>query len=245
MRPALWYLVPVHNDAQIIGRTVETLVAELARRPPDSGVHRVLLLENGSSDGSYRVAKELEGVREGVHVHAYHEPNAGLGFGVERGLAEAEKLQGDPKATWIVLTGSDLPFDFSDLDAFDRFYATCPRVRIAIGSKAHRDSVVATTPLRSVMTFVYRMARRTIIGMHTRDSQGSFFLRADLARILRPLLRTRDFFITTELVFFAERMGERPQELPVRLSPARRGSTVRPWKHGTQMLKSLVELRLR
>jgi glycosyltransferase involved in cell wall biosynthesis len=240
MLPPLRYVVPVHNDAPILQAAVTILVGELSRRPPERGVHHVLLVENGSSDDSFRVATELSGSRDGVHVHAFHEDSAGIGWAYDRGIREALAIEGDRASTWLVLTASDLPFEFSDLDSFERWGA---RGRLAIGSKAHPDSVVPVSLLRATSTLVYRLARRALVGMRTGDSQGSFFLRADAAAEFAPAVRARDFFHTTELVYHAERAGEPIAELPVRLAPSRRASTVRPLKHGAKMLRALLALR--
>jgi len=62
----------------------------------------------------------------------------------------------------------------------------------------------------------------------------------DMAARLVPLVKSRDFFYTTELVLHLERLGDRPVELPVTLAPSRRASTVRPLRHGTAMFLALV-----
>jgi glycosyltransferase involved in cell wall biosynthesis len=244
MLPPLRYIVPVHNDEASIEASVDKLVKELSRRPPSMGRHEVLLVENGSRDRSFAVIEKLEGLRDGVFVRAYMEPNAGLGYAYDRGLREAGKLGGD--GYWDVLTASDLPFDFSDLDEFEDWLESAPRERMAVGSKAHPASVIPKRPgARGLMTHAYRFARRAILGMRTGDSQGSFFVREDLAAELVPELRSRDFFYTTELVHFSERRGELPKELPIRVGPLNPGSTVRPLKHGTAMFLALLALRRR
>lgn len=243
--PALRYVVPVHNDASVIASTVSTLVAELGKRPPDAGRHAILLVENGSRDASWEVAQGLAGEREGVTVLAFQEPSAGLGYALARGVAESLARDEAPSSYFIVLTASDLPFGFSDLNAFERWHARVPGGRIAIGSKAHPKSEVPNPPLRMAMTFVFKVARRAIIGMRTGDSQGTFFVRGDLAAAHHQKIVARDYFWTTELVHYSEKAGEPIEELPVSIVPGVRPSTVRPLKHGIQMFRSLLELRAR
>jgi hypothetical protein len=115
-----------------------------------------------------------------------------------------------------------------------------------IGSKAHRDSQADMGPKRRAMSVVYRAARRLAVGMRVGDSQGSVFLRLDLAALLLPKVRSRNFFYSTELCHYAERAGEAIIELPVVLdTERRRASTVRPWRDGTEMARQLLELRRR
>ena len=48
---------------------------------------------------------------------AFREPVAGIGYAYARALAELETRHGADAERWVVLTGSDLPFGFSDLDS--------------------------------------------------------------------------------------------------------------------------------
>jgi len=243
--PRLRYVVPVHNDAEVIATTVETLASELGRRPPKTGIHEIALVENGSSDASWEAASRLVGERHGVRVQAFQERSAGLGYALARGVREFLAREEDPSSVWIVLTASDLPFGFSDLNAFERWREANPNGRIAIGSKAHRDSVVPTSPLRATMTLMFRAARFALVGMRTGDSQGTFLVRGDLAREHHEKIVARDYFWTTELVYFSERAHEPIAELPVRTVPELRPSTVRPFKDGMRMFRALLELRAR
>lgn len=244
--PPLLYVVPVHNDEDVLLRAVAKLTRELSRRSPREGRHAVLLVENGSRDRSWALCQEIEGNRDGVTVRAFQEPSAGLGFALDRGIRESATIDvGTSEEPWLVLTASDLPFGFSDLDAFER--RTRPDTPIAVGSKAHPASDVPTAASRALMTAVYRVARRLLVGMRTGDSQGTFLLRRDIALRLEPQIRSRDYFFTTELVFLAERAGIGIEELPVIQVPEVRfrRSTVRPLRDGTRMFRSLLALRHR
>ena len=66
-----------------------------------------------------------------------------------------------------------------------------------------------------------------------------------LAAELTPKMESRGFFYSTELCHHAERLGETILELPVTLEESKRASTVRPVKHGTEMLRQMWELRKR
>lgn len=94
------------------------------------------------------------------------------------------------------------------------------------------------------MTWCYRQLRATLLRMQAGDSQGSLFVRADLARALLPLMTSGDYFYSTELVFHAERMGACAVELPVVLSERQRPSRVRPVRDSLSLLRSCVRLRL-
>jgi dolichyl-phosphate beta-glucosyltransferase len=231
----LTYVLPVHNEAAILADNVARLRGELSRHPGS----RILLVENGSHDGSAAVAKGLEGVAESVSVHAFSLPTAGIGHAYHRGLHEALVMDGADPSRHVVLTAADLPFSFTDLEqALPHLTdATAP---ILIGSKAHPQSTVHVSSERAIATRVYRGLRRTVAGMRTGDSQGSIFLRMDVVDRLVDLVVSRDFFYSTELVFHAERLGIPIIELPVTVAPEVRASTVRPLRHGSAMMMALL-----
>lgn len=239
----LIYVLPVHDEADVLARNVQRIVAYLSRgtRRRDA---EVFLVENGSKDASWQIAEDLAAKPSDIPVRAFFEERAGIGYAYHRGLEEALARFGPSKEHWAILTATDLPFAFSDLEGalehLDR-----PEARMLIGSKAHPDSRADTGYLRRAMSISYRAARRALLGMRVRDSQGSVFLRLDLASELASKVVSRDFFFTTELCFLAERAGERIIESPVVLDESERASTVKPVRDGTAMARQLWELRRR
>jgi dolichyl-phosphate beta-glucosyltransferase len=241
----LSYVVPVHNEERILASSVNRLVERLEAFPGS----QVLLVENGSRDGSWALAGQLAGGTRGGRVRAFREAQAGIGYAYHRGLSElgcagrqgADAGRADEH--WAVLTAADLPFDFTDLDQ------ALPHLRggarLLIGSKAHPDSRLQIGLQRRLASRAYRLARRLVLGMKCGDSQGSVFIRADLAAALVPRIQSRDFFYSTELIFLAERAGERVLEVPVVLAPSLRGSTVRPLRDGLVMGRQLFRLARR
>jgi glycosyltransferase involved in cell wall biosynthesis len=238
----LVYVLPVHNEERLLVGNVTRLTSYLERLPGSE----VFLVENGSRDASWDLARRLASDITGSHVpvRAFREPNAGIGHAYHRGLVEALDRLGPSASLWAVLTGADLPFGSSDLEAaliaLERSDS-----RILVGSKAHPDSQADTGPKRRAMSAMYRVARRLAVGMKVGDSQGSVFVRLDLAAELVPRIEARGFFYSTELCHFAERAGETIVELPVVLEASPRASTVRPAADGLTMARDLWRLRKR
>jgi dolichyl-phosphate beta-glucosyltransferase len=239
----LTYLIPVHNEEPTLAPAVDRLVERLASFPEAS----IFLLENGSRDRSWPLCQRLAaGEHHGVTVRAFREPSAGLGHALHRGLVESLAAgAARPTDTWAILTAADLPFGFTDLDAALPDMSRPDGPRMLVGSKAHRDSVTGGDVKRRLGSVAYRTMRHLVAGMRTADSQGSIFVRLDLAAALAPRVAARDFFFSTELVFLAERLGEGVREVPIVLEPARRNSTVRFLRDGTAMLRQLTALTVR
>ena len=227
----LSYIVPVHNQEAVLPGTVSRLVARLRDHPGSE----VLLVENGSTDGSPAVCVALAAAADtpGLRVQAANSAR-GLGHALRRGV---ELAGGDV----IVLTAADLPFGFSDLDAY---LATRPAPLLAIGSKAHPQSHVTTSWLRQLMSGMFRVLRLLILGLHVRDSQGTILIQSSLARRILPYLRCGGFLITTEIVYAAQRAGEAAVELPVTYT-AGGTSTVSPVRDSARMAFGLLSLRRR
>jgi glycosyltransferase involved in cell wall biosynthesis len=240
---SLSYVLPVHNDAKMLRANVARLAAHL-RQYRDS---EILLVENGSSDASWSVCEELAGVLDDVPVRVFREPSAGIGFAYARALADLETRHGPDAARWVVLTGSDLPWGFSDLDSARPLLAS-GAAPVIIGSKAHPDSVAFRGWARFGMSYAFRLLRRAIVGMRTGDSQGSIFARLDVAIPLAHRIESRDFFYSTELVYYAEALPDGVVEIPATIEPSQlvRGDTsVRAFAHGKAMLVQLIALRAR
>lgn len=231
----LTYILPVHNEETILADNVARLRAVLRHHPGS----RIVLVENGSHDRSFAVAKRLEGSADGVSVHALSVPAAGIGHAYHRGMQEALSIDGAAPSRYVVLTAADLPFAFTDLEQALPHVAHA-RAPILIGSKAHPGSTVRVSRERAAATLIYRCLRRAVAGMRTGDSQGSIFVRMDVVPTFLDLVVSRDFFYSTELVFHAERLGQAIVELPVTVAPEARASTVRPLRHGSAMMLALL-----
>jgi hypothetical protein len=240
--PLVSFVLPVHDDEAILAPNVDLLSARLARSPGSD----VFLVENGSHDASWAACEASRGARSGVEIRAYREARAGLGLAYARGIGEVLAVHGPSTSRWAVLTATDLPFAFTDLD---RALPLMERgVRAIAGSKAHAASQAWAGARRNAMSRAYRHARRAVLGMRVGDSQGSFFVRLDLLAAVSPHVRASDFFYTTELAYLIERAGDAIAEVPVVLEPHQRvaaRSSVMPLTHASRMLVQLFQLKRR
>ena len=236
----LSYIIPAFNEEALLERNVERLRAHLER----FSQAEILIVENGSWDRSLEIAKRCAARSEGgaVPIRAFHEAQAGLGHAYDRALRE---LQVEPGGHWIVFSAADLPFAFTDLEQALPLLEAGGEERVVLGSKAHPQSRIGATLPRRMASLAYRWLRREVVGMTAGDCQGSLFLPASLAIRLRPELRSRDYFYTTELVYLAQRAGAEILEIPVVLQPAERKSTVNLVRDGMTMGRRLFELRSR
>jgi glycosyltransferase involved in cell wall biosynthesis len=104
-------VMPVYNEVRLLARAVERVM----RTPPpgDGRVRRVIVLvDDGSTDGTREVVKEL-GTREGVVVKL-HERNQGKGAALRTGFGVALS---DVKADLVIVQDADMEYDPADHDA--------------------------------------------------------------------------------------------------------------------------------
>jgi len=203
--PQLSYVVPAHNSEPVIEATLRALAARLGDRAAE-----VIVVENGSTDGTPARLAELAASWSAAGPPLVVLTSAkGLGNAYRPGIAASRGRR-------VVLTADDLPFGFDDLDAADPLDPTDHPV--VIGSKGHPDSQVERGMVRSVLTGGFWLLRRAVLGMRTRDPQGTFLLAGEWARAMEPRLTEDGYLATTELCHLAEQAGIRPVEVPVRLS---------------------------
>jgi dolichyl-phosphate beta-glucosyltransferase len=234
LRTSPWVLsvvVPACNARSNLARTLERLATI-----PGGAPHEILVVENGSDDGTWEL---LERLRE-----AWPHPGTTLlALRSQRGIGAAYRA-GVAATTGdrVLLTADDLPFGTSDVEAV---LACRSLPRFAIGSKAHPRSRVPRSLTRRIATGVFRLSRRLVLGLDVGDTQGTFVIDGELARSLVGATSVPGFGMTTELVALAAHAGEQPVELPVVLSDQLAPTRVRWATDGAEMLVSLFRLRRR
>lgn len=218
-------VLPAHNSADVIERTVTRLRERLA-----GTVAEIVVVENGSVDRTPEIVAALADAT-GLPRVVTRTSAKGMGNALRTGIEASRGRR-------VLLSADDLPFGFDDLD---RAAELREPADLVIGSKAHPDSDVERGVLRSVSTWGFRLMRRVILASHVGDSQGTILVDGPWVRAIAPTLTEPGFLFTTQLCFAAERQGLRVVEVPVSLSPdhAPKASTVRlsdVWEMGVGLL---------
>lgn len=226
------YIVPVHNSSEHLESTVNAIAAFLVDYPDSE----IVLIENGSSDNSFHMAHQLCLQVTSVHLRASTITSAqGLGFAYRRGI---ETATGD----LLILTASDLPFQFTDVEAF--LALPQPRPQLVIGSKAHPRSQVSVSILRRVMSWGFRQMNRLFLGLNAADTQGTLLIDKDLAKRILPKLSSGDYLCSTEIVAWSNQLGYPPVEVPITYQGSA-SSTVSPVRDSLRMAFGVISLARR
>jgi hypothetical protein len=114
----------------------------------------------------------------------------------------------------LLLTADDLPFGFTDLEAFR---ALPDDVVVAVGSKAHPASRAARSWRREAQSRVFRWLRSALLHSAVGDSQGTIWVDGTWARSFAAVSRETGLMWTVELVLAAEQQGLDVHEVAVQL----------------------------
>ena len=199
-------VVPVLNEEKTLQSSVGKLHEFLSNRLT-SHDWRIVIADNGSTDSTMDVARELAELHP--RVDYLHLDQRGRG----RALAKAWL---ESKADIVGYTDVDLS---TDLDALPHLVEAISSegYDVAIGSRLARGARVVGRPLkREVTSRGYSLIFRTMFRTGFRDAQCGFkVISGEAAHRLVPLVLDTGWFFDTELLILAEGNGYRIKELPV------------------------------
>ena len=197
-------VVPVYNEAAQLADRVRALRHFLDSSFPFRAL--VTVVDNASTDDSYRVATELAATTKGVAV--LHLARKGRGYA----LREAWSTSAAPVVAYM------------DVDLSTSLEALLPLVApllsghrdVTIGSRLAPGAHVVRGPKRELISRAYNLLLKLTLHGRFSDAQCGFkALRRDAALQLLPLVEDNEWFFDTELLVTAERLGLRIGEVPV------------------------------
>lgn len=222
MPVALSIVVPVHNEAAFLPSALPALIEAGRSVAPDV---EILVMENGSTDGTADLARELGG--DAVTVHELDIPDYGEAMKAGFDLAIGE---------WVV----NVDIDYFSADFFAAVLAS--DADLVIGSKRDPQSEDRRPPIRRLATAVFNLLLRTLLGSHVSDTHGMKGFRRALLDEYVPQTVSRTDLFDTELVIRAERGGVTIEEVPVVIEELRdaRSSLL---KRVPRTLRGLLRIR--
>lgn len=226
-------VIPVLNEAARVARGIRTLQQSL---PKVAGsAFQVTIADNGSSDETFQVAKQLAAAGSGIRVVRLEEPGRGRALRRVWGESEADIL-------------SYMDVDLSaGLEAFPALIAglAAGDYDVATGSRLLADSRVTRSWKREVISRSYNLRVRGAFGTTFSDAQCGFkAITHQAARALLTLVEDTGWFLDTELLVLAEKRGYRVFDLPIRWVEDG-DSRVRVFRTAIEDLKGLIRLKRR
>jgi glycosyltransferase involved in cell wall biosynthesis len=196
---------PCYNDEATIGPVVESAATTLDHVGVDS---EIIVVNDGSSDGSERVLKQLTESEPRLRV-VTHEHNRGYGGALLSGFGSATKQ-------WVFYTDGDGQFDPTELELL--VARAADDIDVVQGYKLNRADNLA----RKVIGRVYHWFVSLMFGLRVRDTDCDFRLirRSKLEAV--PLEKTTGV-ICVELVRKLQDTGATFAEVGVHHYPRSHG----------------------
>ncbi|MFE4370902.1 dolichyl-phosphate beta-glucosyltransferase [Streptomyces sp. NPDC056835] len=228
-------VIPAYNEEGRLRPTLDAIRAHLCAEPDRWGTWELIVVDDGSTDGTAAVAAEAAAGEPRVRVLTGG-GNHGKGHALRQGVLASNGRR-------VLLTDADLATPIDELDRLDK-QLTADGGGAAIGSRAHPDAWIEIRQL-ALREWLGRLGNRLIQLVAVdgiADTQCGFKL-FDGARVRAAFADSRldGWAIDVEILWFFRRSGWPVTEVPVRWAH-QPGSKVRPLDYGRVLLE-LVRLR--
>lgn len=228
--------IPMYNESAIIGETAKTLVGALNERFGEDW--ELLLCDDGSTDGTADIAREQTKAQPRVRVIGYPE-NRGKGCAVRTAMLAA---RGD----YVLFTDADLAYGTDVIGQAVDAFAELSDCDLIIGSRnLGKDGYEGYTFLRKLASKTYIRVLCMVGGFRLTDSQCGCkaFTRHAALEIFRRM-ETDGFAFDFEALMWAEQLGFRVGEMPVRVIN-HRASKIHLLRDSLRMLGDLRRIKRR
>ncbi|MFG3057616.1 dolichyl-phosphate beta-glucosyltransferase [Streptomyces sp. NPDC048231] len=229
-------VVPAHNEEQRLGPTLEAIVGYLGDSGSRFGPWEVLVVDDGSTDGTRDVVTAVAARERRVRLVTSAE-NQGKGHALRLGVLASRGRR-------VLVTDADLATPIEELEALDKALADGPSA--AIGSRSAPGATIERhqSRAREVLGRAGNFLIRRIAVPGIRDTQCGFKLfDGERAREAFGESRLRGWGIDVEILQHFRRSGWPVAEVPVRWAH-QPGSKVRPWDYA-RVLAELTALKVR
>jgi dolichyl-phosphate beta-glucosyltransferase len=205
--PTLSILVPSFNEEARLGPTLESIANYIrsSNHPTE-----VLVIDDGSTDGTARVAESFRNCIPGLRVLS-NGTNRGKGYSVRHGALQA---RGD----YLLFTDADLS---APIEEADKLLSALHTYDVAIGSRAMNRSLIGVheSAFREFAGIVFNKIVRFMLRLPFVDTQCGFkAFRREKCRLIFEQQTIERFGFDPELLYLARHHGLSVVEIPVRWS---------------------------
>ena len=234
-----WLVLPTFNEAENLERVIDSASSVLAACSPEG--FRILVVDDGSPDGTGAIADRLAAEREQIEV-LHRATREGLGPAYLAGFAHA--LAGG--AGYVFEMDSDLSHDPADLARL--LAAVRDGADVALGSRYVAGGGVSDWgAVRRLVSRGGSVYARLVLGLPVRDLTGGFkcFRAQALAALELTTVRSRGYAFQVELTYRAARRGFRVAEVPITFREREHGSSKMSWRIALEAIWLVPLMRLR
>jgi len=225
--PDVSIVIPVYNEEGIIETSVTDLVEEMKRF---AFTYEIVLAENGSTDKTIEIGRDLEQRFSQVRLMHNEEPDYGLAL--RRGILSS-------RAEFILCDEIDICDPTFYVQALTQLFPG--NAEMVVGSKCLDSSMDKRPVFRRFSTFTINFLLRIFLGFKGTDTHGlKAFKRQPLIDLVNECVVNRDLF-ASEFVIRTERSSFRVMEVPVEIIE-KRAPSINLVKRVPHVLKNLAQL---
>ncbi len=213
-----WLILPTYNEAENLEPLVRAALPVLEHSAPAG--FRILVVDDGSPDGTGRIADDLASDHDYVSV-LHRSVKEGLGQAYLAGFALALR----EGAGHVLEMDADFSHDPGDLA---RILHAAGDADLVLGSRYVQGGGVADWGAwRRLLSRSGCLYARAVLGLRQHDLTGGFkcFRREVLEAVDLPSVRSQGYAFQVELTFRAVRSGFRVVEVPILFSERRVGTS--------------------
>ena len=224
-------IIPMYNEAKIIGDTAKTVSEYMEKTFED---YEVIFIDDGSKDDSANIVESLALPR--MRVTGYG-GNQGKGAAIRHGMLEA---CGDI----IMFTDADLAYGLEVVKRVYDIFEKTPETKIVTGSRnLSDDGYEGYTFLRKIMSKTYIKVLCLVGGFKLSDSQcGCKAFSGKAAKDIFSRCEVKGFAFDFEAILWAGKLGYAITEMPVKVINHRE-SKVNVIKDSLRMLRDLRRIK--
>ena len=224
-------LIPAYNEELRIGKTLEGMIAFFRSKDYRT---EILVVDDGSTDGTGRVVESFQGREVPVRLIGY-ENNRGKGFAIKTGMLQAQ-------GNYVLFADADMS---TPVEMFERFEPyLVDGADIIIGTRKTSNAYVGKHQpfYRESMGKVFTWLSNMILGTRVSDFTCGF--KCFHRRTIEPIFscqRISGWSYDTEILFIARLKDFKVQEVPVNWFNDE-ATRVKLWKNVFSCLRELFQI---
>jgi dolichol-phosphate mannosyltransferase len=234
-----WLILPTYNEAENVKAIVPAAGEILASAAPAG--FRVLVVDDGSPDGTGGLADEMAAEHEWVQV-LHRTEKSGIGPAYLAGFRHALEQGAD----YVMEMDSDFSHDPADLARL--LQAVYDGADLALGSRYVPGGGVSDWGLlRRLVSEGGSTYARLVLGLKVRDLTGGFkcFRREVLEAISFDRVRSQGYAFQVELTYRAVQSGFKVVEVPIVFRDRQHGQSKMSWRIAAEAMWLVPGLRFR
>ena len=220
-------VIPIYNEEEILEESTNAIFSLCKRMGLD---FEIIFSENGSTDNTKKIAKELTTKYSEIKIISNPEPN--YGNALKAGFESAK---------------NDLVVSF-DIDYYSESFLhealmLNSEYSSITASKRHRSSEDGRRFIRRLATKSFVILLKTLFDTKLSDTHGMKAIKkTEIEKFLPQVVSTQDIF-DTELLIRIEKNGGKIKEIPAKVNEIRPSVSL-IYKRIPRTLKSLIKLRI-